>query len=142
MNSLIRKEVRSILPAWIMAMALATLPVWIVWPGPQGVMLEALGLLVFAPFALGVLAIVGASRAFGQELNWGTFPVLLVATRLEGPSLAGQDSCPGSGSRLRLYCFFDFQSSSGGLGSRGNETHGLAQRIRLTRERRVNSSSN
>jgi ABC-type transport system involved in multi-copper enzyme maturation permease subunit len=75
MNALIHKEVRSILPAWALAMVLATLPVWIVWPGPGGVMFQDLGLLVFAPFGLGVLLL--SITPFGQELNWGTFSVLL-----------------------------------------------------------------
>jgi len=75
MNGLVRKEVRSILPVWLLAMALAIIPVWVVWPGPHGMMLEELGLLVFAPFGLGVLLL--GLTPFGQELNWGTFPVLL-----------------------------------------------------------------
>ena len=75
MNGLVQKEVRSILPAWLLALVLAILPVWIVWPGPHGVMLQDLGLLVFAPFGLGVLVL--SLTPFGQELNWGTFPVLL-----------------------------------------------------------------
>ena len=75
MNTLVRKEIRSILPVWLLAMVLAILPVWIVWPGPNGVFFGDLGLLVFAPFGLGVLLL--ALTPFGQELNWGTFPVLL-----------------------------------------------------------------
>ncbi len=75
MNALIRKEIRLILPAWIMAMVLATLPVWIVWPGPGFLLFQNLGLMVFAPFALGVLLL--SITPFGQELNLGTFSVLL-----------------------------------------------------------------
>ena len=75
MTGLVHKEVRSILPVWIVAMVLAIAPVWIVWPGPQGMMLQELGLLVFAPFGLGVLLL--SLTPFGQELNWGTFSVLL-----------------------------------------------------------------
>ena len=75
MNALIRKEVRSILPAWILAMVLATLPVWIVWPGPGFALFQNLGVMVFGPFALGVLLL--SITPFGQELNWGTFSVLL-----------------------------------------------------------------
>lgn len=63
------------MPVWLLAMVLAILPVWLVWPGPQGALLGELGLLVFAPFGLGVLLL--ALTPFGQELNWGTFPVLL-----------------------------------------------------------------
>ena len=76
MNALIRKELRSILPAWAMAMALAVLPVWLIWPaGAQGVSPNELGLLVFAPFIFGVLVL--SLTPFGQELNWGTLSVLL-----------------------------------------------------------------
>lgn len=75
MNALILKEVRSILPAWIVALVLATLPVWTLWPGPGGALFENLGWLVFAPFGLGVLLL--SLAPFGQELNWGTLSVLL-----------------------------------------------------------------
>jgi len=75
MNLLLQKEVRSILPAWVLAMVLATVPVWIVWPGQSGAMFESLGVMVFGPFGLGVLLL--SITPFGQELNWGTFPVLL-----------------------------------------------------------------
>jgi hypothetical protein len=71
----VRKEVRSILPAWIVAMVLATVPVWVVWPGPGGAMFQDLGMMVFGPFGLGVLLL--SITPFGQELNWGTFSVLL-----------------------------------------------------------------
>lgn len=75
MNGLVRKEIRSVLPAWALAMVLAIVPVWVVWPGPNAFMLQELGPLVFAPFGLGVLLL--SLTPFGQELNWGTFPVLL-----------------------------------------------------------------
>lgn len=75
MTALIRKEVRSILPAWSMAMALAVVPVWILWPGPHGAMPDNVGGLVFAPFVFGVLLL--SLTPFGQELNWGTLSVLL-----------------------------------------------------------------
>lgn len=75
MNALVRKEVRSVLSSWLLAMTLAILPVWLVWPGPNEMMVGDLGLLVFAPFGLGVLVL--SLAPFGQELNWGTFPVLL-----------------------------------------------------------------
>ncbi len=32
MNALVRKEIRLILPAWALAMVLAILPVWLLWP--------------------------------------------------------------------------------------------------------------
>src|SRR5579883_2245727 len=75
MNGLVRKEIRSILPVWILALVLATLPVWVVWPGPGRVLFQSLGLMVFGPFCLGVLLL--SISPFGQELNWGTFAVLL-----------------------------------------------------------------
>lgn len=75
MNALIRKEVRQILPSWVMAMVLATLPVWILRPGQENIFLASPGLMVFAPFGVGVLLL--SLTPFGQELNWGTFSVLL-----------------------------------------------------------------
>ena len=50
MNALVRKEIRLILPTWVLAMVLATLPIWLVWPGPHGLVLPIPGVLVFAPF--------------------------------------------------------------------------------------------
>src|SRR5215471_8691605 len=73
MNALIQKEVRSILPVWLAAMLLATLPVWLLWPA--GGIFEDLSWMVFSAFGLGVLLL--SLAPLGQELNWGTLPVLL-----------------------------------------------------------------
>ncbi len=75
MSALVRKELRSILPPWLLAMALAILPIWLAWPGELGIYAGTPGYLVYAPFALGVLLL--SLTPFGQELNWGTFSVLL-----------------------------------------------------------------
>lgn len=75
MSALVRKELRSILPPWLLAMALAILPVWLAWPGERGIYAGNPGYLVYAPFALGVLLL--SLTPFGQELSWGTFSVLL-----------------------------------------------------------------
>jgi ABC-type transport system involved in multi-copper enzyme maturation permease subunit len=75
MIPLVRKEIRSIGPAWLLALVLAILPVWLVSPDPSDLNVESVSLLVFGPFALGVI-ILGLTP-FGQELSWGTFSVLL-----------------------------------------------------------------
>ena len=75
MSPLVRKELRSIFPLWLLAMVLAILPVWRVWPGGRGIFGGAPGYLVYAPFAVGVLLL--SLTPFGQELNWGTFSILL-----------------------------------------------------------------
>src|SRR5208282_1645305 len=75
MSPLVRKELRSIFPLWLLAMVLAILPVWLVWPGGRGIWPSAPGYLVYAPFAVGVLLL--SLTPFGQELNWGTFSILL-----------------------------------------------------------------
>ncbi len=78
MSTLVRKEIRLLLPAWILAMVLAIVPIWLVWPGryfAQGFIPEPPGLLVFAAFGVGVLLLSFAP--FGQELGLGTFSLLL-----------------------------------------------------------------
>src|ERR1039458_8891594 len=75
MSPLVRKELRSLLPAGGLALLLAILPIWLVWPGPAGIWAGAPGYVVYAPFALGVLLL--SLTPFGQELNWGTFSIML-----------------------------------------------------------------
>ncbi len=81
MSPLLRKEVRALLPPWLLALSLAILPIWLVWPSGYGipasnaVLSARLGYWVYAPFALGILLL--SLTPFGQELNWGTFSVLL-----------------------------------------------------------------
>jgi ABC-type transport system involved in multi-copper enzyme maturation permease subunit len=75
MSPLVRKELRSVFPLWLLAMVLAILPVWLVWPAGRGIFAGAPGYVVYAPFAVGVLLL--SLTAFGQELNWGTFSILL-----------------------------------------------------------------
>ncbi|HEY5909918.1 MAG TPA: hypothetical protein VJA21_04870, partial [Verrucomicrobiae bacterium] len=75
MSALVRKEVRSLVPPGVLAMVLATLPVWVAWPGGASLLAADLGYKVYAPFALGILLL--SLTPFGQELNWGTFSVLL-----------------------------------------------------------------
>jgi ABC-type transport system involved in multi-copper enzyme maturation permease subunit len=82
MNFLIKKEIRLLLPAWIVAMLLAIVPAWI---GGAALNLDyrtnqaysGFRLDGFVPviFALGIL-LLGIS-SFGQEFNQGTFQVLL-----------------------------------------------------------------
>lgn len=77
MNALVRKEIRLVLPAWIAAMVLAIFPVWLVWPGEHSLytISQSPGIAVYTPFALGALLLGLAS--FAQELNFGTFSILL-----------------------------------------------------------------
>lgn len=75
MNALVRKEIRLVLPAWIAAMVLAVFPVWLLWPGQHGLILPSPGMAVYAPFGIGVLLL--GLTPFGQELNCGTFSILL-----------------------------------------------------------------
>src|SRR5215469_6875542 len=82
MGPLIKKEIRLVLPAWILAMFLAIIPAWIagsvwnlndsvsVWQ--SGFWLEA---VVPVIFSLGLL-LLGLSP-FGQEFSQGTFTILL-----------------------------------------------------------------
>ncbi|HET7626710.1 MAG TPA: hypothetical protein VFM25_15755, partial [Verrucomicrobiae bacterium] len=75
MNALIRKEIRLVFPAWLTALLLAIVPVWIAWPIGQMYFVRGPGVLVYAPFGIGVLLLGLAS--FGQELSSGTFSILL-----------------------------------------------------------------
>ncbi len=75
MSALLRKELRGLLPPWVLAMVLAIVPIWLVWPGSRGNFPASPGYLVYGPFAVGVLLL--SLTPFGQELNWGTFSVLL-----------------------------------------------------------------
>src|SRR5262245_11620254 len=75
MTPLVRKEIRLLIPAWCLAIVLAAVPVWILWPGEFWGVLSPPGALVFVPFAAGLLLL--AITSFGQELSLGTFPVLL-----------------------------------------------------------------
>jgi hypothetical protein len=66
MSALVRKEIRLLLPAWIAALAAATVPVW------SGQFFETL----WAPcFALGICYL--SLAPFGQEVICGTFGLLL-----------------------------------------------------------------
>ena len=75
MSALVRKEIRLILPAWALAMLLATVPVWLLWPMAHGNVPNSPGFLVYAPFGIGVFLL--GLAPFGQELNFGTFSVFL-----------------------------------------------------------------
>jgi ABC-type transport system involved in multi-copper enzyme maturation permease subunit len=82
MSPLVKKEIRLVLPAWILAMLLAIVPAWVAgtaWNmdnstnrAEAGFWLEG---LVPCIFALGLL-LLGLSP-FGQEFSQGTFTVLL-----------------------------------------------------------------
>ncbi|MGA3180701.1 MAG: hypothetical protein ABSF38_10190 [Verrucomicrobiota bacterium] len=67
MNPLLRKELRLLLPAWLVALAAATTPIW-VGPDYEGVAMTL--------FGAGVLCV--GLAPFGQEMTYGTFSLLLV----------------------------------------------------------------
>ncbi|HVU07284.1 MAG TPA: hypothetical protein VHG89_01930 [Verrucomicrobiae bacterium] len=67
MNALIKKEIRLILPAWIAAMLLVILPIWIIPPNLDSYHIYTL--------ALGFLFLGLAS--FGQEFSFRTFSLSL-----------------------------------------------------------------
>jgi ABC-type transport system involved in multi-copper enzyme maturation permease subunit len=73
MNPLIKKEIRLLLPAWVAAMLLAIVPVWIasVWSNfpPQ----ETL----YVPFAFDLGILLLSITSFGQEFSLGTFSIFL-----------------------------------------------------------------
>jgi len=74
MNPLVKKEIRLLLPAWITAMLLATVPVWFF----GSLRLNSYTSFTWVPdscFAFGVILLGIAS--FGQEFSSGTFPMLL-----------------------------------------------------------------
>jgi hypothetical protein len=79
MNAILRKEIRLLLPAWSLAMAMSTLPIW----ARNGRILSqdfgaTVGtLLVF--FAAGALLL--SLSSFGAEMSFGTFPALLAQPR-------------------------------------------------------------
>ena len=75
MNALVRKEIRLVLPFWIVAMVLAVFPVWLLWPGPFSYYLQSPGFGVYGPYAISVLLL--GLAPFGQELSLGTFSILL-----------------------------------------------------------------
>jgi hypothetical protein len=75
MKPLVRKEIRALVPPWVLALVLAVAPIWLVWPAGMGIYASDPGYLAYAPFVLGVLLL--CLTPFGQELNWGTFSVLL-----------------------------------------------------------------
>jgi hypothetical protein len=67
MNPLIRKEIRMLLPAWLAALVVATMPVW-PW----------LDVKDEWPLAFGAAILGLALSPFGQEMSYGTFGLLLV----------------------------------------------------------------
>jgi hypothetical protein len=76
MNPALRKEIRLLLPVWIVALAAATVPLWAsmgrgFYGGDRA--------LSFALFEAGALLLCVSS--FGSEMSFGTFPSLLAEPR-------------------------------------------------------------
>jgi len=67
MSPLLRKELRMLLPAWAVALLLATMPVW-----PWRVFPP------FLEFSFGAAVVLLGLTPFGQEMSGGTFGLLLV----------------------------------------------------------------
>ncbi len=74
MNAFVAKELRLLLPAYVMALLLAVVPVWTL-PGSD----QNAATLALYPFWLGV-SFLGLS-CFGREFTLRTFPLLLVQPR-------------------------------------------------------------
>jgi hypothetical protein len=74
MNAALRKEVRLLLPAWFVALAAATIPIWVLGSDLQ--MVEQMSFIFFAAGAL-LLSL----SSFGLEMSYGTFPSLLAQPR-------------------------------------------------------------
>jgi hypothetical protein len=70
MNAALRKEIRLLLPAWIVALVAATVPAWIMGLDDQ---------VCFILFAAGALLL--SLSSFGLEMSLGTFPSLLAQPR-------------------------------------------------------------
>ena len=77
MNAALRKEVRLLLPAWIAAMAAATLPIWLI--GRWFLLFEQMEVVSLAVFAAGALLL--SLSSFGLEVSLGTFPAMLSQPR-------------------------------------------------------------
>jgi hypothetical protein len=94
MNAALRKEIRLILPAWIVALVAAAIPVWLMGSGvqqlnyyPQGNatiwhglsllngQIQMMHIVSLVLFSAGALLLALAS--FGLEMSFGTFPSLL-----------------------------------------------------------------
>jgi ABC-type transport system involved in multi-copper enzyme maturation permease subunit len=82
MSPLVKKEIRLVLPAWIVAMLLAIVPAWVggmAWNLDHSVNLAEAGFWLEGAtpviFALGLLLL--GLTPFGQEFSQGTFTVLL-----------------------------------------------------------------
>lgn len=78
MNPVLRKEIRLLLPAWVAALAAATIPVWVWGAGFEvdNALLEQISLIFFAAGTL----LLGLS-SFGLEMSLGTFSPLLAQPR-------------------------------------------------------------
>jgi hypothetical protein len=74
MNPALRKEIRLLLPAWIVALIAGTVPVWM-----MGADIGVMEQMAFIFFAAGALLLSLAS--FGLEMSLGTFPSLLAQPR-------------------------------------------------------------
>jgi hypothetical protein len=69
-----RKEIRLLLPAWILALTAATVPVWVL-----GSDIQSMEQIYFILFAAGALLL--SLSSFGLEMSFGTFPSLLAQPR-------------------------------------------------------------
>ncbi|HEV7926033.1 MAG TPA: hypothetical protein VGR14_11785 [Verrucomicrobiae bacterium] len=74
MNAALRKEVRLLLPAWIVALVASTLPAWVPGMGVQS--MELISCVIFAAGAL-LLSL----SSFGLEMSFGTYSSLLAQPR-------------------------------------------------------------
>ena len=92
-NALVAKEIRLLLPAYVAALVLAILPVWLLPNLPYRSFTTGPAFLVFCAFGFGIVML--ALSSFGREFGMNTFPLMLAATLLPAsPCLVDQTLDP------------------------------------------------
>jgi hypothetical protein len=74
-NALVAKEIRMLLPAYVAALVLAVLPVWLLPNLPYRNLTTGPAFLVFCAFGFGIVML--ALSSFGREFGMNTFPLML-----------------------------------------------------------------
>jgi ABC-2 family transporter protein len=74
-NALVAKEIRLLLPAYIAALVLAILPVWLLPNVPYRNSIAGVSFIVFCAFGFGIVML--ALSSFGREFGMNTFPLML-----------------------------------------------------------------
>ena len=74
-SALVAKEIRMLLPAYVAALVLAVLPVWLLPNLPYRNLTTGPAFLVFCAFGFGIVML--ALSSFGREFGMNTFPLML-----------------------------------------------------------------